>query len=101
MFASHSQRIVGINKKGKEFFKLTSSLTETIRNILVDETKIYTGCEFIYNLYDNGQDTAFYMCNDIINGIAIDNITRDYDFDTILACQDRCLKLIQVSHLSV
>ena len=62
---------MGLTKKGKEFFKLTSSLTESIRNIVVEDTKIWTGCEFVYNLYDNGQDTAFYMSRDQINALAI------------------------------
>ena len=64
---------MGLTKKGKEFFKLTSSLTESIRNIVVEDTKIWTGCEFVYNLYDNGQDTAFYMSRDQINALAIGN----------------------------
>ena len=38
---------------------------------MVEDTKIWTGCEFVYNLYDNGQDTAFYMSRDQINALAI------------------------------
>jgi len=99
IFASHSQRIVGYTKKGKEFFKLTSSLTETILNIIVDDTKIFTGCEYIYNLYDNGQDTAFYMCRHQINSILVEYITSDHNADVLLGCQDSCIRLIQGSQL--
>jgi Bardet-Biedl syndrome 7 protein len=101
IFIAHSQRIIGLTKKGKEFFKLTSSLTENIRNIAVEDTRIWTGCEFIYNLYDNGQDTAFYMSRDQINALTIDHISRDSDYDVILGCQDNCLRIVQGSNLVV
>ena len=99
IFAAHSQRIIGLTKKGKEFFKLTSSLTESIRTIAVEDTKIWTGCEYIYNLYDNGQDAAFYMCRDQINALTVDHISRDTDYDVVLACQDKCLRIVQGSSL--
>lgn len=99
IFVAHSQRIIGLTKKGKEFFKLTSSLTESIRNIAVEETKIWTGCEYIYNLYDNGQDVALYMCRDLINALAVEHISRETDHDVILACQDNCLRIVQASSL--
>ena len=100
IFASHSQRILGLTKKGKEFFKLTSSLTEPIRNIVVEDTKIWTACEYVYNLYDNGQDTAFFMSRDQINALVIDHVTRENDFDAILACQDNRLRVVAGSVLA-
>lgn len=99
IFATSGQQVVGINKKGKEFFRLTSPLTEEMRNIVVDDTKIWSSCEFIYNLYDNGQDTAFHMCADQINAIAIDKVTRETEYEAILACQDNRLRIIQGSAL--
>ena len=42
IFAASGQQIRGINRKGKEFFKVVTNLTETIRNIYVEETKIWT-----------------------------------------------------------
>lgn len=101
IFVAHSQRIVGLTKKGKEFFKLTSSLTESIRNIAVEDTKIWTGCEYIYNLYDNGHETASYMCRDQINALTVEHISRDTDYDVVLACQDKCLRVVQGSSLVV
>lgn len=99
IFASHSQRIVGLTKKGKEFFKLTSSLTETIQSISVEDTRIWTGCEYIYNLYDNGKDTAYFISKDKINNVIVINLTRDSDYDAVLACQDNCIRIIHGSQL--
>eukprot|EP01038_Epipyxis_sp_PR26KG_P007245 gene7245-9877_t len=97
IFVSHSQRIVGITKKGKDFFKLASSLTETISNISVEDTRIWTGCEFVYNLYDNGKDTAYFICKDQINDLIVAHVTRDSDYDAVLACRDSCIRIIHGS----
>jgi hypothetical protein len=59
------------------------------------------GCEFIYSLYDNGQDTAFYMSRDQINSLVIEHITRDNDYDVVLGCQDNCMRIIQGSQLAI
>lgn len=96
---SHSQRIVGLTKRGKEFFKLTSSLTETIQSIWVEDTRIWTGCENIYNLYDNGKDAAYFISKGQINDLVVTNFTRDNEFDTILACQDKYIRIIRISQL--
>lgn len=87
IFASHNQRIVGMTKKGKVFFNLTSSLTETIKSIWVDDTRIWTGCEFIYNLYDNGKDSAYFNSKDKINDVFVAHLTREVDYDVVLGCQ--------------
>lgn len=96
IFASHNQRIVGLTKKGNDFFKLTSSLTETITSISVEDTRIWTGCEFIYNLYDNGKDSAYFISPDKINDIIVAHLTMEIDYDVILGCQVSC-SYIQVS----
>jgi predicted GNAT family acetyltransferase len=58
IFASHSQRIVGVTKKGKDFFKLTSSLTEEIRNMVVEDTRIWTG---------SSPSWRFFFATDVLN----------------------------------
>jgi len=99
VFASHNQSIVGISKKGKEFFHMTSSVTEAIRCIAVEDTRIWTGCDHIFNIYDSGKDTAFYMSRDKINSLFVDHISSDNDFEAVLACQDSCLRVLQGSQL--
>jgi Bardet-Biedl syndrome 7 protein len=99
IFLSHSQRIVGLTKKGKEFFKLTSTLTEPIRKIVVEDTRIWTGCENIYNLFDDGKDAAYFISRGQINDLLVANVTRDVDFDTVLGCQDKFIRIIRTSQL--
>jgi Bardet-Biedl syndrome 7 protein len=100
MFASHKQKIIGITKRGKEFFKLTSSLTESINHIFVEETKIWTACEYIYNIYENGQDAGFYMCHDQIHAMLMEYVVKSEDFDAVLGCQDNTIRIVSGSNLA-
>lgn len=97
IFCAQGQRLVGLTKTGNETFKLTSSHTESIRNIAVEESRIWTGCEYILNTYDNGHDSSFYMSRDQINGLVVDYIIRENELDTVLACQDNCLRIIHAA----
>jgi Bardet-Biedl syndrome 7 protein len=99
VFLSCGQRIVGVSKKGKEFFKLTSSLTEDINSIAVEDTRIWTGCESIYNLYDNGKDAGYYKSNGLLNDLLVTHLTRENDFDVIFGCQDKYIRIIHGSTL--
>ena len=41
------------------------------------------------------------MSSDVINGLAIDNVTRDHDYDAVLACQDKCIRVVNGSGLAI
>ena len=94
IFASCDKKIVGINKKGKAFFDLTSTLTEPINSIATDDSKIWTSYEYVHKVYDNGEDAKYFMSPDRINDIVVEYITRDFEYDVVLACQDRCIRIL-------
>ena len=96
IFASQGQAICGLKKKGKSFFKLISSLTETINHMKVESSTIWTGCEYIFNKYVDGNDAGFFMCHDRINSLLVEYLTRENSPDTLLGCQDRCIRVVQV-----
>ena len=100
IFACHGQCIVGVTKKGKEFFKLTSSLTESINHIYVEDTNIWTSCEYIYNAYENGADVGFYMCHDQIHSMEMDYVSKQSEYSAILGCQDSAIRIINGSTLT-
>jgi Bardet-Biedl syndrome 7 protein len=72
-------------------------LTETIQSIAVEDTRIWTGCEFLHNLYDNGKEVAYYISSGQINHLSVCHLTRENEYDTILACQDRYIRILHVS----
>jgi Bardet-Biedl syndrome 7 protein len=65
----------------------------------VEDTKIYTGCEFVYSSYDNGNDVAYYMCHDQINALLMEHVTRDDDYNAILGCQDNSIRVMSGSDI--
>ncbi len=101
IFASCDQKIVGISKKGKELFDLHSTLTEPIISIAADESKIWSSCDYVHNTYDNGKDVDYYMAPDKINDSVVENITREFEYDVVLACQDKCLRILTGSQCRV
>ena len=54
------------------------------------------GAEYIFNLFDEGRDVCFYMCSDKINAMSVARVTRDNDYDALLGCQDRYVRVVQV-----
>jgi len=52
VFLGCGQSIHGFTRKGKEFVKMKTNLTETINHLFVDDQTIWTGGEFIMNMYE-------------------------------------------------
>jgi len=94
LFASTGRSVIGINKKGKHFFELNSNLEEQIQNLHVEETTIWTGCEYIYNRYDDGNDVEFFQCPDKVNSIEYNYFSGRQQYDALLGCQDRCIRVV-------
>ena len=49
VFVAQGQTVVGLGRKGKQFFSLQSSLVEPIHHMVVDEALLFTGCDYVYN----------------------------------------------------
>eukprot|EP00903_Cladosiphon_okamuranus_P008387 g8063.t1 len=101
IFATQGSSIVGLSKKGKEFFKMSSPLSETIHHMAVQGERIWTGCDYICSAYDNGQDSAFYMCHDRIASLVTASFSGSDSVDAVLGCQDHCVRVIKASESEV
>lgn len=55
------------------------------------------GGEFIFNEFDDGKDTHFFMSPDSILALTADRVSRSAIKDVVLACHDRMLRVIQDS----
>lgn len=97
--ASCGQRIKGISKKGVEEFSLESSLTEAFNNIIATDTRLWTTCESIFNVFDNKISTSFYLCKDQVNDIIVEKFSHNSQLFAILACRDNCLRFVDGSQV--
>eukprot|EP00743_Colponemidia_sp_Colp-15_P004203 GILK01004535.1.p1 GENE.GILK01004535.1~~GILK01004535.1.p1 ORF type:complete len:722 (-),score=169.57 GILK01004535.1:175-2340(-) len=94
IFLAAGQTIRGMTKKGKEFFKCQTNLTETINSMFVEDKLIWTGGEYIYNLFDDCKDAAFYMSSDKINDLIVEHVVG-LEYNAILACQDKFIRVLR------
>lgn len=95
IFVGCGQSIHGFTRKGKEFVKIKTNLTETINHLFVEENMIWTGGEYILNIYDNCKDFGFVMIKDRINDLTCAPIYPGEILSTVVACQDKCLRVFQ------
>ncbi len=99
--SSRGQKITGISKKGTEEFTLESSLTEAFSSIVATDTRLWTICESIFNVFDNKVSTSFYLCKDQVNGIIVEKILHNTQYSAVLACRDNCLRIVDGSQVVV
>jgi len=93
LFAGCGQSIHGFTRKGKEFVKIKTNLTESINHLYVDENMIWTGGEYIMNIYDQCKDFGFVMVKDRINDLTCAPIAPGDMLSSVLACQDKYLRV--------
>mmetsp|Transcript_16876 Transcript_16876/g.20317 ORF Transcript_16876/g.20317 Transcript_16876/m.20317 type:complete len:715 (+) Transcript_16876:403-2547(+) len=99
IFCSTEQTVKGFNKKGKEFFKFSSNLTEKITSLTVHELQIWTTGEYTYNMFNDCKDKHFYVANDRINDMKVVNVISEHEPNPLLGCQDHFVRLLQGSDL--
>jgi hypothetical protein len=55
---------------------------------------------YVYNLYKNSKEAAYYLCSDKINDlILLPNDSADEKVIPVLACHDRALRILDVNIL--
>mmetsp|Transcript_1112 Transcript_1112/g.2602 ORF Transcript_1112/g.2602 Transcript_1112/m.2602 type:complete len:727 (+) Transcript_1112:53-2233(+) len=88
-FIASDQTIRGTNKKGKEFFRFNTNLTERIRKVVVSGQDMWLAGEYNFNQYLDCKDRHFYMSPDRINDMQV--ISGGM---VALGCQDRTVRVI-------
>eukprot|EP00658_Telonema_sp_P-2_P027165 TRINITY_DN21036_c0_g1_i4.p1 TRINITY_DN21036_c0_g1~~TRINITY_DN21036_c0_g1_i4.p1 ORF type:complete len:263 (-),score=69.01 TRINITY_DN21036_c0_g1_i4:117-905(-) len=100
IFVACGQTLKGITKKGKEFFRFNANLSEDVQAMVVNniDGKIYTGGNRLYHEFVDCKDANYKTLPDVINDIIIAPISGPAD-SAILACQDRCIRVLNGSEI--
>jgi hypothetical protein len=72
---------------------------QILRGLHVDDTKIWTSGEYMFNYYIDTKDAGYYMSRDRINDLLIQPVMNKVDQNAILACQDRFVRVLDVNKL--
>eukprot|EP01116_Phalansterium_solitarium_P024352 TRINITY_DN88_c6_g1_i1.p1 TRINITY_DN88_c6_g1~~TRINITY_DN88_c6_g1_i1.p1 ORF type:complete len:780 (+),score=342.34 TRINITY_DN88_c6_g1_i1:136-2475(+) len=99
VFVACGQSISGLTRKGKEFFSMDTNMSQTITAIYVEDVDIWAAADHLMTHYSDGADKHFYMCTDRINDLLCERILSESFNDTVLACQDRCVRFVSGSEL--
>ena len=99
IFYASGGTVRGLLRKGKEFLRFNTNLTEPIRSMYVQDDHIFTGGEYIFNHFYQLKDTAFFMSNDRINDLTSEFVTGGSRAEAVLACQDRMIRVLTGSDL--
>ena len=99
IFYASGGTVRGLLRKGKEFLRFNTNLTEPIRSMYVQDDHIFTGGEYIFNHFYQLKDTAFFMSNDRINDLTAEFVTGGSRAEAVLACQDRMIRVLTGSDL--
>jgi len=71
VFVAQGRSVRGINKKGKEFSKMTTNLSDCVQSLSVRGDKSWVVGESTFALYEGGRETQFVNCDDVINSMAV------------------------------
>lgn len=96
IFISSGNSIEGWNKKGKNFFRLSTNSCESISSFSVFQTQLWIASQVTLNVYNNGKEIFNYWCDDVISDICILKNTDETKPVGVLGCQDRNILFIQV-----
>jgi Bardet-Biedl syndrome 7 protein len=99
IFAAHGRNITGFSRKGKNIYEHQSPQTEDINNLQViqSEERIFAAGDFVLTETAHGREENLFMANDKINGMLLQKPGASYE--TILACQDRQVRVVRGSTL--
>eukprot|EP00878_Enallax_costatus_P024904 GHUV01026605.1.p1 GENE.GHUV01026605.1~~GHUV01026605.1.p1 ORF type:complete len:268 (+),score=64.63 GHUV01026605.1:461-1264(+) len=94
IFYTAGNSIRGITKKGKEFFRFTTSLTEAISQLRVADSHIWAGCQYTHNHFIEAADGGLYMSPDKILATELIPLMGPSEWLPVLACRDCCIRVI-------
>ena len=99
VFVTSGPDVRGYTKKGKPFLVFDTNLTESIQALFATEKDLLVGCNYIFNHYVQCKDSNYFLSPDRINALLRLPIPGTSHLYTVLACQDRVLRLMQDSEM--
>ena len=98
-FFSSNRIVRGITKKGKEYYKLDTSVPDDIINLSAHAPNIYATGEYIMYQYSDSVEQSFFMSPDRINAMTSFNALDPTVEDAVLGCNDRIIRIVRNSNI--
>ncbi|EGD79408.1 hypothetical protein PTSG_09820 [Salpingoeca rosetta] len=108
-FVAAGSEVRGYSKKGKNFFTMTTYMTEAINAMCLRDGHIQVAGEYLYTHFVNNKDEHSYMASDTIRDMVAIHLPSQHGAPTastkhklpVLACSDRSLRVLEGSRVVV
>ena len=87
-------QIRGFSKKGKEFYRLKTNLTEAIQSIVVLDDSIWLASKYVFLQYVDNKETQFYMSPERINSCEVELLSLSGTAMTLSAIDAKITQLL-------
>uniref|UniRef100_A0A383VGJ7 Bardet-Biedl syndrome 7 n=1 Tax=Tetradesmus obliquus TaxID=3088 RepID=A0A383VGJ7_TETOB len=95
IFLAAGNTVRGLTKKGKEFFRFASGLTEAIAHLRVADSHIWSGCSYVHNHFIEGADKGLFMAPDKITATELLPLGPGAShWLPVVACRDCCVRIM-------
>ncbi|KAL9651636.1 hypothetical protein ABK040_001581 [Willaertia magna] len=95
-FFVYGQTVKGITKKGKEFYRLDSNISEDASGMTISVPNLWLNGQYVLYHYVDSEERGFYMSPDRIN-VVIPYFEEKDKTKAILGCQDRKIRIVSDS----
>eukprot|EP00803_Ostreobium_quekettii_P008434 evm.model.scf_181EXC.4 EVM.evm.TU.scf_181EXC.4 scf_181EXC:15301-18457(+) len=97
LFVAEGPALRGVNKKGREFFRFATNMTERIGGLAVCEQGMWISGEYTHSHFVEAREVHFHLAADRINATEVVPIASPQDLTPVLACQDRVIRTLDGS----
>nr|XP_002127808.1 Bardet-Biedl syndrome 7 protein homolog [Ciona intestinalis] len=95
IFVASGADIRGYSRKGKKFLDFNSNLTETVANLWISGSDLVVGGQYVFNHFSDCVDQGYYLASDKINDIMCLPKPDEGNLTSVLACNDRVLRVLE------
>eukprot|EP00659_Diplonema_papillatum_P001564 gene1564-2346_t len=101
VFVASGDCLRAFTKKGREFFKVETNLTEAISNMAVKTPWVWTAGDYTVACFEEGNEIAYLNCPDRINDLIVSKVLTDKSYDAVIACQDRMIRVVHQKSIAL
>jgi hypothetical protein len=87
-------QVKGFDRKGAQFFRFTTPITDDIMHLAVANTHLYVLTAYVLTIFEETSEQGSYVAPERINAIAMLPLGGAGQWCIALACQDRVIRLL-------
>ncbi|XP_019647281.1 PREDICTED: Bardet-Biedl syndrome 7 protein homolog [Branchiostoma belcheri] len=99
IFVSSGTEVRGYSKKGKQFLGFNTNLAEPPQAMYVTGSDLFLTGTYVFNHFHDLKDQNYFLAPDKINDVLCLPLDKFSLLTSVLACQDRVLRVLQESDL--